>query len=1258
MKTLIRDSGVRITYPDSFRIAEEEGARRGRRRLPREPISMPRTTADDSTQTEALLIALDQQDLKLVDTVSIDPVLESTPESGHRKRSAPPIPSRQKINLDVTLGTNEDAVILLEQDGVLSWSFPKKVNDEALIERRAKRTADGQRSQRRATFELEIHASSNKTRRARLPSFITEMIYTNVRAYVLRFTARVAASGAMAFLERNVREGLIHLKTTDPQSWGLVRPDRLKLPTDRQASILLMVHGTFSTTLGSFGALGATPWGINLLSDAQAKYDLVLGFDHLTLSRDPLENAVEILKALESIPDNGQVAPKIDIVCFSRGGLVARSLIEYLLPASNWKPQIGSVAFVGCTNEGTRLAEPDNWHQLIDLYTNLSMAAFKVIEMLPSAGAVLAGNVLRHGVETLGAFVKYLTTHAVTENAIPGLAAMEPDGPFVIEINKPQPDQPIAEHAQYFAIQSDFNPKLALDRDGMRGLPKKLLLMLADGFVDDLMNGSNDLVVNVDSMIAIDRSSGAFVKDAVEFKDTPEIYHTVYFTRPEVASALRTWLQLPPDTTAKSLDKRRMSTNRARQGDIVSPTLSATTETDILVVPSHGKLSDVLIRAEAEKPDFVVLRKPYRGDILNYAIKEEELRDLTKGFSSGVDIREFLDEDALFESDSSNTRTLAGRLEYRARDATMRRPEIAARTVIVDDGRVVGVVPAREDLPTLDELVVMAGAHPEDKQKAKRTQPKRLGRKGKRQAGVKKQRTDDKTPREAPVQSAWCHFAAWMDDEVALGATTTIEVEISREAIEHAAAVKGKGEFTDGKVVLELRPRRNFKTRGEDRTQIELPKPGTPEFLYFEAQPTNLGDGELWVIARQGLRPIVTLKLETRIVQKLPASRDVSRAAADVSSPPSTQFNPWMTLRILEQQQNDRASFRFDIEAKSIDVLDWGESRPLKADLRDYVDKLYNEIEEGWISSAGDTEAFTNALRAIGSSMFRELLPKNMQRLLWKNRKKIKNIVVHSTEPYIPWELLHLRNPDKRGMPKELLFLGQMGLVRWLYGIGLPPATTKIREGRAFYVVPRYPHPDIALPAAQAEKPVLESKFAAKSWPNDANGLLRKLEQPDSCDLFHFAGHGLAEGQDIDRATIMMRGNVRANEYLPDYLAATTINEFANMAEEDPNRPLVVLNACQVGRQGYRLTDIGGFASAFLRAGAGTFVSALWSVGDYAAKAFTEEFYEQLRDNGKTLTEAALLAREAARKADDTSWIAYTIYGNPDGVLSWEPKSQ
>jgi CHAT domain-containing protein len=96
---------------------------------------------------------------------------------------------------------------------------------------------------------------------------------------------------------------------------------------------------------------------------------------------------------------------------------------------------------------------------------------------------------------------------------------------------------------------------------------------------------------------------------------------------------------------------------------------------------------------------------------------------------------------------------------------------------------------------------------------------------------------------------------------------------------------------------------------------------------------------------------------------------------------------------------------------------------------------------------------------------------------------------------------------------------------------------------------------------------------------------------------------------------------------------------------------VVTLNACQVGRAGYKLTSIGGFARAFLSKGAGLFISSMWSVGDGTARTFTETLYRGLLD-GKKLSEATIAAREASRKAGEATWLAYTVYGHPDATLA------
>lgn len=79
---------------------------------------------------------------------------------------------------------------------------------------------------------------------------------------------------------------------------------------------------------------------------------------------------------------------------------------------------------------------------------------------------------------------------------------------------------------------------------------------------------------------------------------------------------------------------------------------------------------------------------------------------------------------------------------------------------------------------------------------------------------------------------------------------------------------------------------------------------------------------------------------------------------------------------------------------------------------------------------------------------------------------------------------------------------------------------------------------------------------------------------------------------------------------------------------------------------GWQLTTIGGFAEAFIRAGAGAFVGTLWSVGDGPARTFTESLYRTLLDGG-SMAGATRIGREAARAAGEATWLAYVVYGHP-----------
>ena len=80
----------------------------------------------------------------------------------------------------------------------------------------------------------------------------------------------------------------------DPSSFPALKPEfamrrpaeGLLDPLGHPPRILLLVHGTFSSTIGGFGQLGGTPAGKKLLGSPKDRYDVGLGYDHLTLSVD------------------------------------------------------------------------------------------------------------------------------------------------------------------------------------------------------------------------------------------------------------------------------------------------------------------------------------------------------------------------------------------------------------------------------------------------------------------------------------------------------------------------------------------------------------------------------------------------------------------------------------------------------------------------------------------------------------------------------------------------------------------------------------------------------------------------------------------------------------------------------------------------------------------------------------------------------------------------------------------------------------
>jgi len=537
------ERGLRVSNLKSLASAGPAGGRRGIRGV--------RADAPAPTDPlQVLLAALADQELEATHEFEIAPTGAG---GGGGRRGLVESTGDKSVDVEVDVGPLESAVVLVEQDGEFTWHFPEPVATPKAGLRRGLRKASAKAAAPTSvTIPVRLHARAARRSTSGRRGFGIGSILSAAKGIVLKFVARTAAGIVLHQLERNVRKGIVVLDDSDPQNWRRVETlDDLQLaePANNEPlRILLWVHGTFSSTAGAFGALTSMEEGKALLSQAKAQYHAVIGYDHPTLSETPLENAVDLVERLGRF----NRPMKLDVVTHSRGGLVYRSLVELLLPASVNHPQLGPAVFVGVPNGGTSLAEPDNWNALVDLYTNLAAGAFNLLQAVP--GATVPAKIFAEIISGLGAFVKYLANVIVTERAVPGLAAQERNGEFVKALNAVGAGQPLPDDCRYLAVTSNFDPKAAVDGTKPTGLAASFLGRLANGFIDQLFGDENDLVVDDASMKQIDTDAGVFIDAALDFGNSATVYHTVYFGQPQVASQLRAWLL--DDTARRGLAAR------------------------------------------------------------------------------------------------------------------------------------------------------------------------------------------------------------------------------------------------------------------------------------------------------------------------------------------------------------------------------------------------------------------------------------------------------------------------------------------------------------------------------------------------------------------------------------------------------------------------------------------------------------------------------------------------------------------------------
>jgi CHAT domain-containing protein len=239
---------------------------------------------------------------------------------------------------------------------------------------------------------------------------------------------------------------------------------------------------------------------------------------------------------------------------------------------------------------------------------------------------------------------------------------------------------------------------------------------------------------------------------------------------------------------------------------------------------------------------------------------------------------------------------------------------------------------------------------------------------------------------------------------------------------------------------------------------------------------------------------------------------------------------------------------------------------------------------------------------------------------------------IESEEPWIPWELCKLQGVENGRIVEGPFLAEAFAVTRWIPGIALH-ADLPMRKMAV--IVPD----DSGLPFAESEKQYMLSLASGgrqvESIPAtylDVHAALAAGEH----NAWHFSGHGVFRDPNPNRSGMLLENE---EELSPEDISGVV----RNLGQADP---LVFLNACQIGRSAMSLTDVGGWAPQFLKAGAAAFVGAYWSVFDEPAQNFAKTFYDKLL-GGATIGDAAHQARAAIRPAGDPTWLAYTVFADP-----------
>jgi CHAT domain/Lecithin:cholesterol acyltransferase len=286
---------------------------------------------------------------------------------------------------------------------------------------------------------------------------------------------------------------------------------------------LLFIHGTNSSTAGSFAEI----LGSELWRNMQQTYgNNILALQHETLTKSPLQNVIDLVKALPT-------GAKLHLISHSRGGLVGDVMARYCNGNKGFTEQ--EIEYLDKTD---RKSDIENIRTLQSIAPEKNIVIEKFIRVAcPAFGTTILSKRLDYFLNislnlmgalfgpaasfVIGEFKSLISAAVDTKNDpndLPGLEAMNPDSAFLKVLNNP--------------LTTIESPLTVISGNcGIKFNLKALLIIASKLFY----TRDNDLVVDTKSMYCGTRRN---IKLQYFFDEGAEVDHVHYFKNKKTQDAL------------------------------------------------------------------------------------------------------------------------------------------------------------------------------------------------------------------------------------------------------------------------------------------------------------------------------------------------------------------------------------------------------------------------------------------------------------------------------------------------------------------------------------------------------------------------------------------------------------------------------------------------------------------------------------------------------------------------------------------------